>query len=258
MRTGGTGDVYYGIVAESYDLWFPGTDFEDSNFYRRMIEAVPGPALEVGCGTGRLLIPYLRDGLDVEGVEPSPDMLDICREKARRHGLSPVLHQQLMHRMDLTRKYATIYIPFSTFMILPDREEAAEALRRFHAHLEAGGQLLLTTDVPSTPLESRGRKEWWLRRSGTRERDGATVLIHEADEHDIVEQVTTAHMRYEVYKDGVQIETHYHSLKQRWYGKYEMVMMLERAGFHDVFVHGGYTDAEASGEHETMVFRAWR
>ena len=53
MRTGGTGDVYYGIVAESYDLWFPGTDFEDSDFYRRMIEAVPGPALEVGCGTGR-------------------------------------------------------------------------------------------------------------------------------------------------------------------------------------------------------------
>ncbi len=134
-----SGDVYYGIVAESYDLWFPGPEFEDSDFYRRMIEAVPGPALEIGCGTGRLLIPYLRDGLDVEGLEPSPDMLDICREKAQRDGLSPILHQQLMHQMDLPRRYATIYIPFSTFMILPDRGEAAEALRRFHAHLEAGG-----------------------------------------------------------------------------------------------------------------------
>ena len=249
---------YYGIVAESYDLWFPGEEFEDTDFYRRMIQEAPGPALEVGCGTGRLLIPYLRAGLEVEGVDASADMLDICRKKAQEHGLSPVLYEQYMQELDLPRKYMTIFIPAGTFMILAEREEAMEALRRFHAHLEPGGQVLIPVDAPKEVFESRRSREWWPRRVGTRPRDGATVLIHEADIYDLVEQVTTAHLRYEVYREGVQVETHFHTMRLRWYGKYELVMMLEKAGFHDVFVYGDYSDAEASGDHETMVFRARR
>ena len=52
-----------------------------------------GPALEIGCGTGRLTIPYLEAGLDVEGLDSSGQMLEICRTKAAARGLLPVLHQ---------------------------------------------------------------------------------------------------------------------------------------------------------------------
>src|SRR6266481_2341355 len=103
---------YRGLAAESYDLWFGDEPYEDQAFYERKVRQAGGPALEVACGTGRLLIPYLRDGLDIEGLDASAEMLDICRRKAQGQGLAPVLHQQLMQELDLQRRYATIFIPF--------------------------------------------------------------------------------------------------------------------------------------------------
>ena len=166
-------DIYYGIVAESYDLWFPGPEFEDQEFYRQKIEANRGTALEIGCGTGRLLVPYLQTGLEVEGLDSSEDMLAICREKAGAKAVSPVLHQQYMQELDLPRTYNTIYIPASTFMVLSDRDEGMEALHRFHSHLEPGGQVLISLDIPKRQFESHDRRQWWLRRVATRPRDGA-------------------------------------------------------------------------------------
>ena len=57
--------------------------------------------LDVACGTGRLLVPYLR-GLDVEGCDVSSDMLALCRERAEREGLAPPqLYAQAVHELDL-------------------------------------------------------------------------------------------------------------------------------------------------------------
>ena len=47
-------------------------------FFRRSIEAAGEPALDVACGTGRLLVPWLQAGLDVDGCDLSPDMLALC------------------------------------------------------------------------------------------------------------------------------------------------------------------------------------
>ena len=51
----------------------------------------------MGCGTGRLLIPYLKAGLDVDGCDISADMIALCRERAEREGLAPTLRVQAMH-----------------------------------------------------------------------------------------------------------------------------------------------------------------
>jgi SAM-dependent methyltransferase len=52
---------YQGIVAESYDIWFSGDKFDDTDFYKKLINELPGAVLEIGCGTGRLLLPYLHN-----------------------------------------------------------------------------------------------------------------------------------------------------------------------------------------------------
>ena len=52
----------------------------------------PGPSLEVGCGSGRLLLPLLQKGHDVEGLELSGEMLAMCRTAAEDLSLEPVLH----------------------------------------------------------------------------------------------------------------------------------------------------------------------
>ena len=240
------------MVAECYDLWFGVEPYEDQAFFQQKIVAGGGPALEIACGTGRLLIPFLRDGLQVEGIDSSGEMLDLCRGKAKQYNLTPVLYQQLMQELDLPRRYATLFIPICSFQILAWREEAFEALRRFRAHLEPGGQLLITLFVPGHNLQDE--KVWRLRRSGKRPRDGATVLIHEATQSDRMEQLQSQWLRYEVFIDGQLIHSELRTHQLRWYHKHEFEMMLEKAGFSDIFLYGDYTEAAADDQSAVMVF----
>jgi SAM-dependent methyltransferase len=247
---------YRGLAAESYDLWFGEEPYEDQACFQRRIAAAGGPALEIACGTGRLLLPFLRDGLDVEGVDSSPAMLDICRTKAAQQNLRPVLHQQLMQQLDLAHRYGTIFIPSCSFQILAGREEALEALRRFHAHLLPGGQLLVSLFVPWEDFKLEN--QWRLRRSGTRPSDRATVLIHEATRSDRLEQLQRIWLRLEVFKGGQLVHSELRKHRLRWYHRHEFTMMLEHVGFHDIRVTGDYSDQPASDRSAVMLFSATR
>ena len=67
---------YQGLMAQTWDLLRGDTSvWPDRPFYRAIIEQRDGPALDVGCGTGRLLLDYLQSGLDVDGIDNSPEML---------------------------------------------------------------------------------------------------------------------------------------------------------------------------------------
>ena len=115
--------------------------------YFRPFVAEGQPALDAGCGTGRLLLPYLRDGLDVDGCDVSPDMLAECRRLAAAEGLEPTLYAQALHELELPRRYGTI-VCCGTFGLGSTREQDAQALARLHDQLEPGG--LLALDVEET------------------------------------------------------------------------------------------------------------
>ncbi len=97
-----------GPVARRYSRW------EDRFFYLKMIEQYGQPVLDVGCATGRLLLDYLQNGIDIDGVDISPEMLALCTEKASKMGLSPALYQQAMENLELPRHYRTILVPSSS------------------------------------------------------------------------------------------------------------------------------------------------
>lgn len=71
---------YRGLLAQTWDLFRGDTSqWPDRLFYREFISQHGGRMLDVGCGTGRLLLDYLMDGVDIEGVDNSPEMLTLCR-----------------------------------------------------------------------------------------------------------------------------------------------------------------------------------
>jgi hypothetical protein len=63
---------YRGLAAECYDLWFGDEPFWDQAFFHDRIRRNGGVALEMACGTGRLLVPFLRDGLVVANLATAP------------------------------------------------------------------------------------------------------------------------------------------------------------------------------------------
>jgi ubiquinone/menaquinone biosynthesis C-methylase UbiE len=245
---------YKGIVSESYDIWFAGDTFDDTAFFRKLIEEVPGAALEIGCGTGRLLLPYLKAGLEIEGVDCSQEMMDICKQKAEALGVSPVLYDQFMQDLDLPRKYKTIFIPLASFMLVTNREDAITALSKFYQHLEEEGQVIIPLFIPKEQFNAN-KKEWAVRRVGTRY-DGDEIVLSAASTINFNEQLQTNWNKYEIYKESSLVESKFTTSELRWYYKYEFKMMLEKAGFKDISIYGGYNFEKLNDDQAFMIFRA--
>jgi SAM-dependent methyltransferase len=235
-------------------------------YFRRHIERDGQPALDVGCGTGRLLLPYLRTGLDVDGCDVSADMIALCREKVVLEGLSTNLYVQAMHELELPRRYKTIFV-CGAFGLGSTRDQDVEALRRIHEHLEPGGTVLIDIEVPYADA-----KQWrcWLRQERsalpeTAERPSSRRLAANGAEYAIrsriiemapLEQRITLAMNAEEWREGVLHAEEEHLLTMGLYFGNELRLMLECAGFANVVVEGDHNDREGSSDDAFLVLVA--
>ena len=262
VKTYASGMSWTGLAAQIWDTSGGDSVQPDQAFIQKLIEANREPALDIGCGTGRLLLRYLAAGLDVDGVDTSADMLAICRQKAEQQGLTPALYQQAMQDLDLPRQYRLIYVSCGTFCLIIDREQAMEALRRMAAHLMPGGLLVFNLFWPykeSEPLFEAERvpggvwNPMWTHALP----DGSQVVQSFKRLHvDRVEQVMNAHRRYQLVQDGQVVREEIFASDERWYSKHEVVLMLEKVGFRDVQVTGDWTDQPFAEPQGSMVFVA--
>ena len=110
---------YKGLMAQAWDVLRGDTSsWSDRFFYLEAIAKYGQPVLDVGCGTGRLLLDFLAQGIDVDGVDNSPDMLALCRQRAERMGLKPNLFEQYMEMLNLPRQYRAILVPSRSRLII--------------------------------------------------------------------------------------------------------------------------------------------
>jgi SAM-dependent methyltransferase len=254
---------HHGLVARWWAEF--NRDGPEIDYFRRFVEAGQ-PALDVGCGSGRLLLPFLRAGLDVDGCDVSADMVALCREQAEREGLSPILFVQPMHELAPPRRYRTIMV-CGAFGLGSTRAQDREALARFFEHLEPGGTLVLDHEVPySQPRrwrqwlaeERRALPEEWPppgeRRRGS---DGAEYELRvRAVDLDPLRQCLSYELRATMWRDGKPVAEEEHALTLRLYLRNELLLLLEGAGFVDVDVRGDHTEEEATADHDFLVFVA--
>ncbi len=242
---------YRGFIAQAWDLLRGDTsDWEDRPFYRDIIRASGQPALDIGCGTGRLLLDYLADGIDIDGVDVSPEMLEICCQKAQKLGLHATLYQQNMEALDLPRRYRTIIVPSSSFQLITNPHDAAEAMRRFLRHLEPRGTLVMPFmifwDGPAT--ESIVAVDWEVVAEQVRPEDGLLIRRWARATYDLAQQLEHTEDRYEVIREGEIIESEYHSRSPavRWYTPAQAIKLYEDAGFTTIRILKEFTHEPAS------------
>ena len=256
---------HYGLVARWWAEFYA-PDPDELAFYRDVIEQGGQPALDLACGAGRLLVPLLSAGLDIDGCDISPDMLAFCREGAARLGLSPRLYQQAMHELDLPRSYRTIYI-CDSFGLGGRRDQDASALRCCYDHLVSGGTLVFSHYLPNDDPE---RWAYWLpeRRqqlpeawseAGTRKRtasgDEIELRVRLVD-LDPLEQRQTLEMRAGLWSEGRLQAQEDRLLSENLYFRNEILLMLAHAGFSDVSVRAGYSLREPTADDTMLVFIA--
>lgn len=138
----------YDEMAEYYDLIY--WDQYDIEFYLREAKNARGSVLEVGCGTGRIFLHLLSEGIDAYGIDISQKMLDILIDKAKKKGIeNPPVSQGDMLDFKLDKKFNLIILPYRTFLHLKNNDERKKALMNIKKHLEDGGRLILHVYNPS-------------------------------------------------------------------------------------------------------------
>lgn len=223
--------VWTGIAAETWDGSGGDEPQWDHDFFRHVLAENPGRALDIGCGTGRLLVRFLSYGFEVEGLELSPDMLEICRRKAQAQGFAPVLYQQNMITMALPNKYRTIFIPCGSFMLVLDGEEAKQTMRRFYEHLEPGGILAFTLFDMFGPDTDIKIGEWVSRWRIPLPDDTEMEVLFYTHSINRVEQVYRGQRHYKVWQEGQVIREQFLDDTFRWYSLNEIRLLLELSGF---------------------------
>jgi ubiquinone/menaquinone biosynthesis C-methylase UbiE len=250
---------YYSYTAHEvalYDEWFSDVGRDEIEFYAYFLEQLPGAALEIGCGTGRLLIPLIKRGFIVDGLDNSSSMLERCKEKAVCESLSITLYEQSMQSLALQKRYATIYVPSCSYMLITQIHDAEETLRRFYEQLQTGGQLLLSFFLPFSAQISPG--VWQLRHERMRDCDAVRMIASCAVTYQPFEQIMKEVYRYEVYKEGTLSRAYLTTRFMRWYSYRELVMMLQEAGFTKIICYGDYSFEKAADYHETYIIHAYR
>jgi ubiquinone/menaquinone biosynthesis C-methylase UbiE len=239
---------YHGLIASTWDLWRDNTaDWSDRHFYLGIIRKYGQPALDIGCGTGRLVLDYLQEGIDVDGVDNSPEMLAICRAKADKMNLSPNLYEQSMETLDLPRTYRTIVAPSSALQLLTDKAEARAALGRFFAHLQPGGAFVTPFFFDwqeGEPLDTG----FELLFEKTRPEDGALVRSWVREWREPDKQWWHTEQRFEVELNGniMAREEQRRSPEGRWYTQAEAVQMFQDVGFTDIQLFREFENTPAS------------
>ena len=231
---------YKGLMAEAWDLLRGDTsEWADRDFYLALIEQEGQPVLDVGCGTGRLLLDYLDQGLDVDGVDNSPEMLDLCRQKGAAQGLAPRLYEQFVEALDLPRRYRTILVPSSSLQLLLEPETVQAAMARLYEHLLPGGILaasFMTLWQPGDPLES----EW---EKAVEREDGALVRRSAHSRYEPETGYEHTEDLYQIIVDGrvVAEEQHRRSPATRSYTQAQARSLFTRAGFEEVSLFSEFT-----------------
>jgi SAM-dependent methyltransferase len=224
----------YDAIARVYDPWSVSVT-EDVQFYVEEAQRAASPVVELGVGTGRIAVPTAAAGVRVIGVDTSPGMLDVCRERAELAGVAERLDLRLgeLEAPPVEERVALVTCPFRSYLHLLDDAARLRSLRAVFELLLPGGRFVFDVFAPGADdiAETHGR---WLEREPG---------IFERADWDSQARTLTLSVR------GESGET---SLVLAWLSNDEWRSLLERAGFQVIGCYGWFDRRPYSSEEDTV------
>lgn len=220
----------------------------DIEYYKEKLKNLSGRVLEAGVGTGRMLIPLIKQGITIDGVDISAEMLLQCKANMDKYNVTAELYEQDLTALSLPHKYDAIIMPAGSFCLLP-RERIQEVLALFHNHLNIGGKVIIDLEMPSHFKEGRADT------SSFSITDDTGILLSVANgKIDWIAQKTSSVNKYELVEKGEVTKTEISNFKLYWYGISELEMRLTLAGFKDCVYETGY----GNNQSEIVTFIAFK
>jgi SAM-dependent methyltransferase len=244
---------------DAYDLVLGGKDVPYGlDFYVALAREANGPVLDVACGTGRILLPCLQAGVDIEGLDLFEPMLRTLRAKAAALGLSPRLHQADMSDFSLPRRFSLVMIPFNAFIHNMTQETQIRCLRLCREHLLPGGRLVFDTFFPSQEIVGTPPNTRVLEGEMPHPETGQPMRMYDTRSFDRVAQTQHSLNEVEMVASDGSVQTiHRCECSSRYIYKQEMALLLHVAGFARWEICGDFDGRPLTRENDAMVVTAW-
>lgn len=231
----------YDLIAHYYDLENAAVT-EDLDFWLELAEAHGGPVLELGCGTGRVLLHLARRGHAVTGVDNSPAMLARLQQKleaasARHLAIAPTLILDDMAAFRVEQEFRLAVMAFSTWLHLLTTEAQIAALTNIRRHLAPGAPLVIDAANPAEPYAAA---EQGLTLERTFLAGDRTVQVFSTLRVDRTAQLGRVTWLYDSVGPAGDVQRLIVPLTLRYTFPGELRLLLERCGFALTHLWGDY------------------
>ena len=268
----------YATLAPFYDL--ENADFvADLDFWVSLAREANSPVLELGCGSGRVTQQIARAGINIVGLDNSPDMLALARAKLDRNPKIAALvtlvegdmtnfeisnpqphasrpHSTLPHSHTPTPQFSLIIVPFNTFMHLLTPADQLAMLGCAHKHLCPGGQLILDLTNPIPAYADPPQETLTLERAFRDDARDLTIQQFSTLRIDRAAQIAHIVYYYDSLASDGTLKRALVPLTLRYTFPAEMSLLLDRAGFKLAHLYGDYSETPFDEDSERMIVMA--
>jgi SAM-dependent methyltransferase len=252
-----TNDSYL-IGANYYDGAYGTFDLSDARFYVDLAKETGGPVLEIGCGTGRVLLPTARAGIEIHGLDNSRPMLDVLRKKAVRESSDVqkriTVHTGDMRTFRLNRSFPLVTIPFRPMQHMFTVADQVAALRSAAAHVAEEGILAFDVFYPKFEClpQKIGEEQLEVEWSPTSE----TVIrrYYRKDALDKVNQSLSLTFIFRTYRNEELVCEERESLKMSYYTYPHLRALFLMADLEPIAEYGSFAKTPLDSTAEEMIF----
>lgn len=203
-----------------------------------------GSVLELGVGTGRIALPLAARGVEVVGVDASPEMLD--RLRAKPGGSDLEVHGGDFVDVAVDRRFAVVLLAFNTLFAVASQPAQVACFANAARHLDAAGVFVIEAFVPDPARFDRGQTVRTVRAGGH------DVLLETATHEPVNQRVDSTLLRFG--PDGMRS----YPLTVRYAWPSELDLMAQLAGLELVDRWGGWDRrpfTSSSGAHVSVYRR---
>jgi SAM-dependent methyltransferase len=243
----------YITTAELYDHVGPYRTRGDVEFYVNMAKEIGGRVLEIGCGTGRILIPTAAAGISITGLDASRSMLDVLEKNLASQPKQVqdrvYLEQGDMRNFDLDEQFDLITMPFRPFQHMLTVEDQMACLKSVRKHMKPNGKFVFDVFNPSIPgLADETKLDHVLvEPEVVMPNGGRFIRSHKIARRDYFGQINDVELVHDItWPDGTQTQEVF-AFQMRYLFRFELEHLLVRCGFRIEELYGGF-DKAAYGE----------
>lgn len=251
----------YCVTSDYYDLIYQDIAPDDLAFYLELAESLPGPVLELGCGTGRITLELAKAGHRVVGLDTSSAMLEKLQAKWASQSADVQdlveLSRGSMEDFQLGGQFGLVLAPFRAFQHLLSPDAQRNCLACIKSHLLPDGRFVFNAFEPNLDYIYKVKQQGPAWQFSNEAGDGKAITVKRfyRNSYDMANQLISVNWKYEVCDlDGKLLDTRFEEMRLRWTYRYEAQHLLELCGLEVLESYADYQRTPLGAKALELIF----